>query len=90
MKRLEEEYRNTGLKVIWIGFQDKKDNIINFISKHDVDSSTCYDTGDKISKEYGIKYGAGLVMINREGIVKKRIPKGFSEDTLFGAAKGIL
>ena len=85
MKRVEEKYKTEGLKVIWMGFQDKKDKIRDFMSKHNITSSVGYDNRNLISKKYGMKYGAGLVMINREGIIKKRVPKGFSEKALFEA-----
>lgn len=85
MKRVEEQYRTAGLKVIWMGFQDKKKKIMDFMTKHDINSSVGYDDRNLISQKYGIKYGAGIVMINRDGIVKKRVPKGFSEKSLLDA-----
>ncbi len=82
MKGLETEYANESLKVIWIGFQDRENKIKDFMERHGMSSGVAYDAGDAVSKKYGIKYGAGLVMINRDGIVVKRVPKGFSEDVL--------
>ena len=90
MKRAEDKYRDAGLKVIWIGFQDKKEKIMEFMTKHDIDSSVGFDKNNLISINYGIAYGAGLIAINKEGIVIKRIPKGFSEDGLFEALKGVV
>ena len=87
MKRAEEEYKEEGLKVIWIGIQDKKDKIIAFMVKHDIDSSVGFDKRNIISSEHGIAYGAGLIAINKEGIVIKRIAKGFSENDLIEALK---
>ncbi len=37
------------------------------------------------ARKYGVRYGAGLVMINKESVVKKRVPKGFSEKALLEA-----
>ena len=90
MKRAEEEYKEEGLKVIWIGFQDKKDKIMEFILKHGIDSSVGFDKRNLISIEYGIAYGAGLIAINKEGIVIKRIAKGFSEDELIELLKPVI
>jgi len=87
VKRAEEEYKEEGLKVIWIGFQDKKEKIMEFILKHGIDSSVGFDKRNLISIEYGIAYGAGLIAINKEGIVIKRIAKGFSEDELIELLK---
>ncbi len=90
MKRAEEKYKEEGLKVIWIGFQDKKEKIMEFMVKHDIDSSVGFDKRNLISIEYGIAYGAGLIAINKEGIVVKRIAKGFSEDELIELLKPVI
>jgi hypothetical protein len=90
VKRAEDEYRKEGLKVIWMGFQDGKDKIINFMIKHDIDSSVGYDFHNLISTKYGIAYGAGLIAIDREGIVRKKIPKGFSGRELIESLKEVI
>lgn len=85
MKGLEQEYEREGLRVIWIGFQDKEHKIKEFIERHGIVSGVGYDRGDRVAQKYGIKYGAGLVFINKEGMVVKRVPKGFSEKDLKNA-----
>ena len=90
MKRAEEHYEKEDLKIIWMGFQDVKDKIMEFMTKHDIDSSVGYDTRNLISSQYGIAYGAGLIAIDKEGIVQKKIPKGFSEDELIESLKVII
>ncbi len=82
MKRAEDDYKDQGLKVIWIGFQDKLEKIMEFMEKHDIDSSVGYDKRNMISTQYGIAYGAGLIAIDKEGTVVQRIPKGFSGEGL--------
>jgi hypothetical protein len=82
VKSAEETFKHEGLKVIWIGFQDKQEKIMEFMTKHDIDSSVVFDKRNLISIQYGIAYGAGLIAINSNGTVTKRIPKGFSEDEL--------
>jgi hypothetical protein len=82
VKRAEDNYRKEGLKIIWMGFQDAKEKIMDFMTKHEIESSVGYDTRNLISSQYGIAYGAGLIAIDKEGIVQKKIPKGFSEDEL--------
>ena len=88
------EYRQTkgkeGLKIIWMGFQDVQDKIMEFMTKHDINSSVGYDTRNLISSQYGIAYGAGLIAVDKEGIVQKKIPKGFSEDELIESLKVII
>ncbi len=73
-----------------MGFQDALDKIMEFMVKHDIDSSVGYDTRNLISSQYGIAYGAGLIAIDKEGIVRKKIPKGFSEDELIESLKEII
>lgn len=90
MKRAEDEFEKEGFKVIWMGFQDGKDKIMKFMTKHDIQSSVGYDERNMISSKYGIAYGAGLILIDRDGIVQKRIPKGFSEDELLEVLKGVI
>jgi hypothetical protein len=87
VKKAELEYKEEGLKVIWMGFQDRKDRLKDFMIKHDIRSSVGFDERDRIAGRYGIAYGAGLIAINREGIVTRRIPKGFSEKGLIEALK---
>jgi hypothetical protein len=90
VKRAEEHYEKDDLKIIWMGFQDAKDKIMEFMTKHDIDSSVGYDTRNLISSQYGIAYGAGLIAIDKDGIVQKKIPKGFSEDELIESLKAII
>lgn len=90
MKRAEDVYQEDNLKIIWMGFQDAKEKIMEFMEKHDIDSSVGYDTRNIISSQYGIAYGAGLIAIDNEGIVQKKIPKGFSEDELIESLKVII
>lgn len=85
MKRIEKAHEDKKLKVIWIGFQDKESKIKDFIVKHGIYKDVLYDKGDIVAKKFGIRYGAGLVAINKNGIVKKRIPRGFSEEKLCDA-----
>jgi len=43
-----------------------------------------------MSKKFGMTYGGGVVFINRDAIVKARIPKGFSASSLEAELKKIL
>ena len=77
MKGITEKYREKDLTVIWIGFQDRMEKIKEFSEKHNL-ASAGYDANDTVSKKFGMTFGAGLVFINREGVVKARLPKGLS------------
>lgn len=43
-----------------------------------------------MSRKFGMTYGGGLVFINREAIVKARVPKGISASSLEAELKKIL
>jgi hypothetical protein len=90
VKRLEDRYSKEGLKVVWLGFQDRRDRIIDFMIKHEIESGVGYDKGNLIASKYGIVYGAGLVVIDRDGIVQKKVPRGFTEDELIKAIEYVL
>ncbi len=90
MKRAEDEFAKEKLKIIWMGFQDKKDNIMKYMTKHGIDSSVGFDERNDIANMYEVRYGAGIVMINSEGIVKKRINSGITEDRFIEAVNYII
>lgn len=89
VKRMAEKNRDKELTIIWIGFQDREDKIRKYAEKHNL-RPVGYDIGDNVSKMFGIRYGAGLVFIDREGTVKSRIPKGISPARLETELKKIL
>lgn len=75
MKRAGEE---KGIKIVWVGFQDKEDKIRAYARGHGL-GPVGYDEKNRLSKQLGIRYGAGAVFIDRGGTVRKRIGRGFSE-----------
>jgi hypothetical protein len=90
VKGVNERFSSASPKVIWIGIQYPKKNIRKFIMKHDVYEGVGFDQGNLVANKYGIRYGAGLVMIDAEGVVKVRVPKGFSEIDLHEAMKKLI
>lgn len=78
MKRMGNEET----RIIWIGFQDRESRLREYAAKHGLVKNIAFDHGDAVSKQFGIKYGAGVVIINREGVVKARLSKGFSGKSL--------
>jgi hypothetical protein len=43
-----------------------------------------------VARSYGMSYGAGVIFIDSEGMVRKRIAKGFTELELREVLKGLL
>ncbi len=78
---MQEVHSDAGLKIIWIGFQDRIDRLRPFALKHKLDA-VGFDRGNSVATSYGISYGAGVLFIDKDGIVQKRIAKGFGEQTL--------
>ncbi len=79
MKGAKERHIDEGLQVIGIGIQDSEENIHDYAKKLKMTWPVGYDVGDRISKAYGITFGAGIVFIDRGGIIQKRAVKAFSE-----------
>lgn len=89
MKRAAEKYKDRGLVVLWVGHQDKVRKLTAFMKRFGI-KEYLYDKTDEMSRKYGMTYGGGVVFINREGIVKKRIPKGFTIEQLQKNIEAIL
>lgn len=79
---MDDSEKYNGLGVVWIGFQDRESRIKDFISKYAIRKNVAFDAGDAVAKKYGVRYGAGVVVIDGNGIVRARISKGFSERQL--------
>ncbi len=75
--------------MLWVGHQDKPAKLTEFARKTGL-PDYLYDGDDSMSKKYGMTYGAGLVFINREGIVKSRTGKGISAAAFEAELKKIL
>lgn len=75
--------------MLWIGHQDTPRKLTVYAEKNRI-PDYLYDPDDGMSRKYRITYGAGAVFINREGIVKHRIPKAFSPPQLEAGLKKIL
>lgn len=75
--------------MLWIGHQDKTEKLTSFAKKTGV-PDYLFDGDDSMSRKFGMTYGAGLVFINRDGIVKSRTGKGISAAALEAELKKIL
>jgi len=60
-----------------VGHQDKIKRLTAYAKRMGIDKYY-YDKADEMSRKYGMTYGSGIVFIDKNGIVKKRIPKGFT------------
>ncbi len=89
VQRAEKKYADKGLTVIWIGHQDKVDKLTAYAQKNGI-RDYLFDSDDSMSRKFGMTYGGGLVFINREAIVKARVPKGLSASSLEAELKKIL
>ncbi|MBI3754313.1 MAG: TlpA family protein disulfide reductase [Deltaproteobacteria bacterium] len=80
MQRAYNQYKEKGLVVIGLGFQDTKSNLVKYAKDMKMgDMRLVFDTEGRIAARYGISYGAGTVFIDRKGIVTKRFVAGFGE-----------
>ncbi len=76
--------------VIGIGIQDTEKNIRMFAEKLGMPWPVGLDKGGTISKLYGITFGAGIVFIDRDGIIKGRYITAFTREELEEKVEAIL
>ncbi len=89
MKGLEDEHRDSDLKVLFVGFQDSPRKIKAYSERFGI-CPVGYDRKNLLAGRFGINYGAGVILIDSEGKVRKCIDRGFKRDDLREALKVIL
>ncbi len=75
--------------MLWVGHQDRIEKLSGYATRNSI-PDYLFDGNDAMSRKFGMTYGGGVVFINREGVVKARVPKGFSASSLETALKKIL
>jgi hypothetical protein len=75
--------------VLWVGHQDKTEKLSAFAGKNGI-AEYLFDGDDSMSRKFGMTYGGGVVFINRDAVVKSRVPKGISASSLEAELKKIL
>ena len=81
MLRAEQKHADKNLTILWVAHQDRIEKLNAYAQKHAI-PDYLFDPDDGMSRKFGMTYGGGIVFINRDGIVKARIPKGISASTL--------
>jgi len=87
--RAEQKYREENLAVLFVGHQDVPRKLTIYARKNNI-PEYLFDRDDRMSRAYRITYGAGVVFIDRQGIVRLRIPKAFSPAVLEAGLQKIL
>ena len=75
--------------MLWIGHQDTVRKLTSYAQKNKI-PDYLLDPDDGMSKKYRMTYGGGIVFIDRTGMVRQRIPKGFSPAQLEAAIQKII
>ena len=73
---------------MWVGHQDRTEKLTAYAKKNGI-PDYIFDSDDNMSRKFGMTYGGGIVFINRDAVVKSRIPKGLSPATLEAELKKI-
>lgn len=89
LRQAEEKHSGEGLKVYYIGHQDRLQNLVRYAKDNNV-PDFLFDPDDSMSRKFGITYGAGVVFINRDAVVKSRIPRGISSSMVEAELQKIL
>lgn len=63
--------------MLWVSHQDRVAKLNPFVKANGIPDYV-FDPDDKMSRSFGMNYGGGIVFVNKEGIVKSRVPKGIS------------
>lgn len=81
VKRAVETHSDKKLMVVWVTHQDRVEKLAQYARDNNVPDFV-FDPDDSVSRKFGMTYGGGVVFINAEGIVKSRVPKGISSESL--------
>jgi cytochrome oxidase Cu insertion factor (SCO1/SenC/PrrC family) len=84
-----EEHAERNMTVKWIGFQDRPDKIKAYAEKLGI-RPVGFDNRNEVARSYGVSYGAGVIFVDAEGMVRKRVAKGFTERQLREGLERIL
>lgn len=74
--------------MLWVGHQDTVKKLTGYAEKNRI-PDYLFDPDDGMSRKYRMTYGGGVVFIDRDGIVRVRVPKGFSPASLEEAIRKI-
>ena len=77
MKGAREKHKE--LVIAGIGIQDSEARIRNYALDNAIPWGVGFDKGNVIAEAYGITYGAGMVFINKDGVVIERFLTGITE-----------
>lgn len=75
--------------MLWVGHQDTVKKLSSYAEKNKI-PDYLFDPDDGMSRKYRMTYGGGVVFIDRQGIVRQRVPKGFSPAGLEAAIQKIV
>ncbi len=75
--------------MLWVGHQDTVKKLSAYAGKNNI-PDYLYDPDDGMSKKFRMTYGGGVAFVDRAGIVRQRVPKGFSPAGLETALQKIL
>ena len=89
VKRAEQIHSDKELMVVWVTHQDRVEKLSKYAADNNVPDFV-FDPDDSVSRKFGMTYGGGVVFINADGIVKSRVPKGISAESLEEELKKIL
>ena len=86
-----ERFKEKGLAVIVLGFQDTRGNLKESAEAKNLDKIIfAYDIDEEVSGKYGISLVAASVFIDRDGVVTKRFAGGFNKTEMLKETYRIL
>ena len=75
--------------MLWVGHQDTIKKLTAYAEKNRI-PDYLFDPDDGMSRKYRMTYGGGVVFVDRQGVVRQRVPSGLSPAALDAAIQKII
>lgn len=76
VKEIKEEFSKKGLRVLAVnvGVNDSEARVQKFRAKYKMDYPVSFDSGSKVTKQYGVMGTPTVMIIDKNGVVKYKSP----------------
>lgn len=67
LKQAYQEYSHKGIRFLAVGFQDKKEHLESFVSRHQIPFSSGADINNELSRSFGVVTPPTTLFVNSQG-----------------------
>lgn len=72
LKKLHNEYGESGLKIIDVYIQESRRKLVNFVKNKDIPYTILLDLDGGVARQYKVRGIPTLMVIDKKGIIQKR------------------